>query len=70
MSTNCMKCEELQRERDYLLAIVIGDSATWAYERETNSKSYDECRSDAEQCILNELKRIHELEPGETLDGS
>lgn len=62
--------EELDRERDYLLSTVIGERATWVYERETNSQSYNECRKAAEQGVLGDLKRLHELEPGETLDGS
>lgn len=60
----------LTNERDYLLGSLIGERATWLYEREINSKPYEEYMEEAKDGILADLAKLHELEPGETLDGS
>lgn len=59
MSANCPKCEELQRERDWLLDELVKDSATLIHSLETNSKSFEECLNETRFFIEEHLRTLH-----------
>jgi hypothetical protein len=60
MSTNCQKCEELQRERDWLLDELVKDSATLIHSSATNSKSFEECLNETRFFIEEHLRTLHD----------